>query len=113
MNRFLLPLVLLTAAAPLSAHAAPACQLEAAIIGGPNWLSQYRLEVRQPLGCPQSLARIRTRNGGTLPPIGHFKLGGGFPAYRDYLVFKGARAERRLAPNVWVNLPVQGAPWLP
>lgn len=88
------------------------CRVEAVIIGGPNWLGQYRLEVRQPLGCPQSWARIRTRNGGTVPPIGYFKLGAGFPAYRDYFVFKGAKVERRIAPNVWVNEPIRGAPWL-
>lgn len=83
------------------------CAVEAALIGGPNWLTQYRLEVRQPLNCPQTWVRIRTRNGGILPPIGYFKLGQGFPPYRSYLVFKGARVERHLAPNVWVPVPVK------
>lgn len=108
-------LTLLLICAVLTASAAilvrPAnCAVEAAVIGGPNWLSQYRLEVRQPLGCPQSWVRIRTRHGGVLPPIGYFKLGEGFPAYRSYLVFRGARVERRLAPNVWVPVPLKAGP---
>lgn len=105
--------LLLPVAALASINAVSPCRVEAVIIGGPNWLNQYRLEVRQPLGCPQSWARIRTRNGGIVPPIGYFKIGGIYPAYRDYFVFKGAKVERRLAPNVWVNEPIKGAPWNP
>lgn len=115
LRTFLLFVLLLAAAlipvAAVTLATRPACPLDAAIIGGPNWLGQYRLEVRQPLGCPQSWARIRTRHGAVLPPIGYFKLGGGFPPSRSYLVFKGAHVERRLAPNVWGPLALRGAPW--
>ena len=97
---------------PVAAQTLPSCRVEAAVVSPQNSLGQYRVEIRVQQYCKsRQLVRIITAQGGKLPPLGYFPLGGGFPLYKNQWVFKGARVEVRLAPNVWVELPIRGASW--
>ena len=91
-----------------------ACRVEAYAISGINWLRQTLVEIRLPRGCPLNqgrLARVITGHGGKLPPYGFWKLGYGSPRSLRLWVFKGARVQDRAAPNVWRDVPIQGAWW--
>ncbi|MBZ9712173.1 hypothetical protein [Deinococcus multiflagellatus] len=99
---------------PAPQVATPACRVEARIQSGPNVIGQYLVLIELPPICPpggERLARILTRLGGRIPPIGYFRLSGGFPRQVGYWVFRGARVQDRAAPNVWVDVPIRGAPW--
>ncbi|MDL2342548.1 hypothetical protein QOL99_00095 [Deinococcus sp. MIMF12] len=100
---------------PIPAYSPPECAVEARWTGYKSWLKQYLIEIRLPDACPRNagrLARIITKHGGVLPPIGYFRLGGGYPRRVTYWVLSPAYVRDRAAPNVWVGVPIQGAPWV-
>ncbi|WP_135230501.1 hypothetical protein [Deinococcus fonticola] len=70
-------------------------------------LGQERVIVTARPGCPTQLVRLRTRNGGIVPPLGYWRIGGGYPLRLSYWVLRGARAEWRAAPNVWMPIPTE------
>ncbi|GGL20416.1 hypothetical protein [Deinococcus radiotolerans] len=114
MRTLTLTVLLLTEAASMAARTPPtACTVQARLIGGRSALGQYRLEIRVPDTCPygeERLARIFTRGGGRIPPVGYFRLGAGYPRKVSYWVFPGAKVQDRAAPNVWNTVPLEGAP---
>lgn len=89
------------------------CTVQARLVGPRSSLGQYLLEIRVPDACPngqERLARIITGRGGKIPPIGYFKLSGGYPRRVTYWVFPGATVQDRAAPNVWNTVPLKGVP---
>ncbi|GAA5437729.1 hypothetical protein M8445_17095 (plasmid) [Deinococcus aquaticus] len=125
MRRRPLALLLLVCAALLAVSVAaavlarklppdpPSCAVGARLTGLRSNLGQYQVRIELPATCPpneQRLARIITRNGGRIPPIGYFRLGAGYPRRIDWWVFPGAQIQDRPAPNVWVDAPLRGVP---
>lgn len=119
MRTLLFPAVLLLcAAAATTALRIPStppasCVVEARLVGPRSVLNSYLLEIRVPDTCPsgqERLARIITGGGGRIPPIGYFRLSGGYPRKVTYWVFPGAAVQDRAAPNVWNTVPLKGAP---
>ena len=100
---------------PIPTYSPPECAVEARWTGYKSWLKQYLIEIRLPDACPRNagrLARIITKHGGVLPPIGYFRLGSGYPRRVTYWVLSPASVRDRAAPNVWVDVPIRGAPWV-
>ncbi|MFC4639808.1 hypothetical protein [Deinococcus hohokamensis] len=105
---------LLAAVPPVPAFSPPACQIEAHWTGRRSLWGQYLIEIRLPPSCPPNagrLARIVTRNGGILPPIGYFRLGAGYPRVIRYWVLSPAFVKDRAGPNDWRPVPIERAPW--
>ncbi|WP_034354759.1 hypothetical protein [Deinococcus phoenicis] len=99
---------------PVPALSPPTCQVEARWTGHRSSFGQYLIEIRLPPDCPRDagrLARIVTRQGGILPPIGYFRLGAGYPRALRYWVLSPAYVKDRFAPNDWRAVPIQRAPW--
>lgn len=85
----------------------PSCAVTARLTGPRSTLGQYQVRIELPARCPpneQRLARIVTKNGGRVPPIGFFRLGAGYPRRIDWWIFPGARVQDRPEPNVWVDV---------
>lgn len=101
-------LALLTvSAAPQPVRCRPALEITGRSILGPTGadMGQVRVTLTARPGCPTQMVRIRTRNGGIIPPLGYWRIGGGHPLRINYWVMRGASAEWREQPNIWVNIP--------
>ena len=108
-----LPVLALTIEQIPATPAADRCRVEARLLGPISNLGQYLLEIRVPDHCPRDerrFARIITKNGGRIPPLGYFPLSQGFPRKVTYWVFPGAIVQDCTAPNVWRAVPLKGAP---
>lgn len=105
--------IFLTGVALTSGSTPDRCAAKAEVLAGPNSLGQYLLYIHTDPRCNGvgRLTRIVTKEGGSLPPWGYFKLGNGAPLFVKYWVFAGAKVQDCTAPNVWQYVKVKGAMW--
>lgn len=89
----------------------PTCQIKAAIYGGPNELGQYQVRLTYPPDCRATLlkARLITKNGGIIPPIGEFRVAAGYPRQIHYWVWPGAHAQQKMSFQ-WREVPISNLP---
>ncbi|WP_135227520.1 hypothetical protein [Deinococcus fonticola] len=99
---------LVISAQPAPVRCRPALEITGRAVLGPSGsdLSQQRLTLTARPNCPMQLVRVKTRSGAVIPPLGYWRIGGGYPLRISYWVIRGATAEWRVAPNVWVPIPL-------